>query len=121
MKIVVDMNLPPAWVRLLETGGHTALHWSLVGDGRAPDTEVMAWARTNGFVVFTHDLDFGALLALTAQVGPSVIQMRTDDVTPDAQGQNLLAALQRFAGPLADGALISLDEVRTRVRILPIK
>jgi hypothetical protein len=33
----------------------------------------------------------------------------------------LPAALRRFAGPLADGALISLDEVRARVRILPIK
>ena len=81
----------------------------------------MAWARTNGYVVFTHDLDFGALLALTAQLGPSVIQMRTEDVTPEAQGENLLAALQRFAGPLADGALISLDEARARVRVLPIK
>ena len=25
----------------------------------------MAWARDNGHVVFTHDLDFGTLLALT--------------------------------------------------------
>lgn len=81
----------------------------------------MGWARANGCVIFTHDLDFGALLAIAAQVGPSVIQMRTNDVTPDAQGRNLLAALERFAGPLADGALISLDEARARVRVLPIK
>ena len=100
--------------------GHTAVHWSLVGDHKATDAVVMAWARTNGYVVFTHDLDFGALLALTAQTGPSVIQMRTDDITPEAQGAKLLAALQRFAGPLVDGALISLDEVRARVRVLPI-
>ena len=56
MKIVVDMNLPPAW-------GHMAMHWSAIGDGKASDSEVMAWARTNGYLVFTHDLDFGALLA----------------------------------------------------------
>src|SRR5262245_56101629 len=115
------MNLPPAWVPALEAGGHTAVHWSSVGDSRAPDVAVMAWARANGCVVFTHDLDFGALLAATAQVGPSVIQMRTNDITPEVQGENLLAALQRFAGPLADGALISLDEARARVRVLPIK
>jgi predicted nuclease of predicted toxin-antitoxin system len=121
VKLVVDMNLPPAWVPVLEAAGHTAVHWSAVGDPRATDTVVMGWARANGCVVFTHDLDFGALLAITAQVGPSVIQMRTNDVTPDAQAGNLLAALQRFAGPLADGALISLDEARARVRVLPIK
>ena len=120
MKIVVDMNLPPAWVPV-QAGGHMAMHWSAIGDGKARDTEVMAWARTNGYLVFTHDLHFGALLALTAHVGPSVIQMRTEDVTPETQGNSLLMALERFAQPLADGALISLDEVRARVRLLPIK
>ena len=121
MKLVVDMNLPPTWVPVLEAGGHTAVHWSSVGDHKATDSAVMEWARTNGFVVFTHDLDFGALLALANQIGPSVIQIRTDDITPEAQGANLLAALQRFSESLTDGALISLDEIRARVRVLPIK
>ena len=31
----------------------------------------MAWAREHGFVVFTHDLDFGHLLALTHAAGMS--------------------------------------------------
>ena len=65
--------------------------------------------------MFTHDLDFGALLALTAQVGPSVIQMRTDDVPRPKPRERILLALHRFAGPLTDGALISLDEVRAHV------
>lgn len=34
----------------------------------------MAYARANGLVVFTHDLDFGVLLALTRGAGPSVLQ-----------------------------------------------
>jgi predicted nuclease of predicted toxin-antitoxin system len=70
VKIVVDMNLPPAWVPVLEAGGHMAMHWSAIGDGKASDTEVMAWARTNGYLVFTHDLDFGALLALQPTSAP---------------------------------------------------
>ena len=41
----------------------------------------MAWARENGYVVFTHDLDFGTLLALTRDAGPSVIQVRTHEQT----------------------------------------
>jgi hypothetical protein len=32
----------------------------------------MAWARANGHVVFTHDLDFGTTLALTHAADPSV-------------------------------------------------
>ena len=31
----------------------------------------MDWALTNGYAVFTHDLDFGTLLALTHATGPS--------------------------------------------------
>lgn len=59
MKLVVDMNLSPSWIPVLETAGHEALHWSAVGNPCAQDSEVMAWARQNKYVVFTHDLDFG--------------------------------------------------------------
>jgi predicted nuclease of predicted toxin-antitoxin system len=31
MKILLDMNLPPAWVDFLENQGFQAIHWSNVG------------------------------------------------------------------------------------------
>jgi predicted nuclease of predicted toxin-antitoxin system len=43
----------------------TAVHWSSIGDARAPDTALMSWAQETDHIVFTHDLDFGALLAFT--------------------------------------------------------
>jgi len=43
----------------------------------------MAWAREHVHVVFTHDLDFGTLLALTRASGPSVIQVGSQDVLPE--------------------------------------
>jgi len=84
MKLVVDMNLSPTWIPVLQAGGHEARHWSDVGDPCAQDSEVMTWARQCGQVVFTHDLDYGALLAVTGAEGPSVIQIRTTDITPEA-------------------------------------
>ena len=54
----------------------------------------MAWAGEHGSVVFTHDLDFGSLLALTQAVGPSVIQVRTQDVT-DVRLQDVMGVLAR--------------------------
>jgi predicted nuclease of predicted toxin-antitoxin system len=62
MKILIDMNLSPAWVSVLEEAGHTASHWSTIGSLNAPDREVLLWAKANGYVLFTHDLDFGAIL-----------------------------------------------------------
>ena len=59
VRIVIDMNLSPSWVHLLQAYGWLAVHWSSVGDPRAGDREIMEWAVENGYVVFTHDLDFG--------------------------------------------------------------
>ncbi len=59
------MNLSPDWVPFLHEHGLEAVHWSAVGAHTAPDSEIMQWARDNIRVVFTHDLDFGILLAHT--------------------------------------------------------
>ena len=69
VQLVVDMNLPVAWVAELAHHGWSAVHWSTVGDPRAEDSVIMAWALANGRVVFTHDLDFGTMLALTHATG----------------------------------------------------
>jgi predicted nuclease of predicted toxin-antitoxin system len=64
MKILIDMNLSPEWIPVLETEGWSAKHWSHIGNPKAEDKEIFAWAAANDYIVFTHDLDFGAILAL---------------------------------------------------------
>lgn len=120
MKLLVDMNLSPEWVEVLEKHGWESCHWSAVGNPRAVDTVVMAYARDNGYVLFTHDLDFGNLLAVTNVSGPSVIQVRTQDVSPEHLEPLLVAALHQFETELETGALIVVDEARLRARILPL-
>lgn len=121
MKLLVDMNLPPAWIPALESNGYEAVHWSEVGNPKAADSELMAWALQNGYVVFTHDLDFGALLASSSAEGPSVIQIRTQDVTPKLLVSVLVDALTQFSDHLERGALISIDSDQARVRVLPLR
>ncbi len=121
MRLLVDLNLSPEWVAVLKKAGWEAIHWSTVGNPRAEDSEIMAWARAQKHVVFTHDLDFGTLLALTRAGSPSVIQVRTQDVTPVAIGALVVNALRQFEDPLEKGALTVLDEARARARILPLE
>jgi predicted nuclease of predicted toxin-antitoxin system len=90
-----------------------------VGDPRAKDRTIMDWAA-NGYIVFTHDLDFGTMLALTHATGPSVLQVRAEDVLPDHLEGVVIAALKQHEGDLASGALVVVDESKSRVRILPI-
>jgi predicted nuclease of predicted toxin-antitoxin system len=81
----------------------------------------MNWARANEYIVFTHDLDFGTLLALSGAEGPSVIQVRTQDVMPSHLEKIVVATIRTYEAVLETGALITIDEARARIRILPIK
>lgn len=120
MKILVDMNLSPTWVPFLAAHGSEAVHWSTVGQPSAADSEILSWAEANGFIVFTHDLDFGMLLAARKTRGPSVIQVRTQDVLPSVIGDTVLRAIEAARYHLDAGALVTVDRVDQRIRVLPI-
>ncbi|MEW6103486.1 MAG: DUF5615 family PIN-like protein [bacterium] len=121
MKLLIDMNLSPNWVEVFEREGWQTLHWSTVGDYGATDYVIMKWACENGYVVFTHDLDFGALLATTRAQGPSVIQVRTQDVLPRNLRYRLVQILRQYESVLEKGALITMDETKSKVHILPFQ
>ena len=114
------MNLSPEWAPGLRKHGWEAVHWSTVGDPRASDRDIMTWAAARRYVVFTHDLDFGTMLALSHEAGPSVLQIRTDDTLPDYLEGSVLAALNQHEADLSSGALVVVNESRSRVRVLPI-
>lgn len=120
VRLVVDMNLSVEWVAELVRHGWSAVHWSTVGDPSAEDSAIMAWALANGYVVFTHDLGFGAMLALTHAAGPSVLQVRGQNVLPEDIGPVVIAALRQYDDALARGALVVVDLRRSRVRVLPL-
>lgn len=121
MKLLIDMNLSPLWIKALETQGHEGVHWSQIGDPAAPDREILEYARKEEYVVFTHDLDFTRLLALTRADGPSVIQLRSQSVLPQEAGSLVFATLQQHEQLLRRGALVVIDAATSRARILPIK
>ena len=121
IKIIVDMNLPPRWVTVLKNEGWDAVHWSSIGNPGANDTDIMRYAKNGGYAVLTHDLDFGAILAATGWNTPSVIQVRTQDVFPQAIGHLVIATIKQFSEEIKKGVLISINKNRSRARILPIE
>jgi predicted nuclease of predicted toxin-antitoxin system len=121
MKLLVDMNLSPKWVGLFHDSGWEAVHWSAVGQPTARDSEIMTFAAANNFVVVTHDLDFSAILAVTHGKKPSVIQIRSEDVSAEFIGKQTVAALRHMLAELEAGALLTIEVGRTRLRLLPIQ
>lgn len=120
MKILIDMNLSPSWVEFFKKSGIESVHWSSIGDPTAEDFEIMQFARNNNFIVFTHDLDFGSILSISKFQKPSVIQIRSQDIMPSNIGSRILIALNQFENILNDGALIIIDNIKVRARILPL-
>lgn len=72
-------------------------------------------------VVFTHDLDFGAILAATDANSPSVFQIRSQDVSPKRLSALVLSSLKQFEERLNEGALVTVNEKQARVRLLPLR
>lgn len=71
-------------------------------------------------MVLTQDLDFGTLLALTHAKGPSVLPVRGQNTLPESLGDLVAAALRHHEDALISGALVTVEEGKNRVRILPI-
>jgi len=67
----------------------------------------------------THDLDFGEILAVSNSQKPSVIQIRSVDVSPDTIGKSVLKAINQFKKDIESGALVTIDLTKTRLRSLP--
>ena len=123
MNILLDMNASPEWVEPFQKAGFGCLHWSKVGDPKADDEIIFQWAAHNGYVIYTHDLDFGAILAATNAQFPSVIQIRTQKFFPDdpASVAKITKYLRDFSQLLSSGALVTIDEANARVRVLTIR
>jgi predicted nuclease of predicted toxin-antitoxin system len=120
VKLLLDMNLSPDWVPFLQQAGIDSTHWSSIGRATAPDVEVMSWARDNGHVVFTNDLDFSALLAMTRAKGRVFCNFDSRICSPTPVGQLVLHVLQQHRDSLDNGAIVTLAQNATRVRVLPL-
>ena len=119
MRLLVDRNLSPRWVKRFAQDRITAVHWSSVGRADAPDAELMDYAREASMVVLTHDLDFGGILAATRQTRPSVVQIRAANLDPEIIGGHVITSIRRVMQDLETGALLTIYPERARLRLLP--
>lgn len=121
MKFLVDMNLSPLWPEAFAAVDLFCVHWSAIGKANTSDPEIMAYAKQHEFTVLTGDLDFGKRLAFTRDSKPSVVQLRFRDYRPKAIRSRVLLIISQLSSELAGGALVTIDEQRTRLRLLPFR
>jgi predicted nuclease of predicted toxin-antitoxin system len=108
-------------VQALRRQGHEAVHLREEQLERLPDSDILEKARRERRIVVTFDLDFGDLLAAGGHLLPSVIIFRLRDQTPSSVTPKLLEIVSHQGGELETGMLIVVEEMRYRVRRLPIE
>ena len=75
----------------------------------------------HGYVLLTHDLDFSAILAATHGDKRSVVQIRSENVSPEVIGRAVVRAVRQMEAELDKGALLTLEPSRMRLRLLPLR
>ena len=120
MRFLADMGIAQSTINWLKSNGYDSIHLRERGLQRISDTEIVKIAKKEKRIILTCDLDFGDLMAASQDICPSVIIFRLDNEKPKNVNKRLAQILKESSHALEKGAIISVDELRHRVRLLPI-
>jgi predicted nuclease of predicted toxin-antitoxin system len=88
---------------------------------KAQDVEILDRARSEERICVTLDHDFHAHLAESGGGRPSVVFLRVQSMDAAGQAELIRSICVKYAEALRDGAAISADRERARVRRLPLR
>lgn len=120
MRFLADMGISQSTIHWLREKGYNAVHLREEKLHTISDMDIIRKAREENRIILTCDLDFGALMAASEGISPSVIIFRLENEKPDNINRRLKDVLEQSHNELEKGAIISVEEIRHRVRLLPI-
>lgn len=121
MRFLADMNISPLTVEALREQAWDVLRVSEVLPANATDLEILEWARRQGRIVITQDLDFSALVVLGGYRQPSLVTLRLSTASPDIVTRRLLSEVPHLEEALRDGCAVTIDDAAVRLRSLPLQ
>ena len=115
-KFLADECASGALVRAVQAAGHDVVLSSATARS-ADDEDVRALAVREGRILLTEDNDFGDLTVRLGLATLGVIRVNLKPLDKPAQVRRLLSALA-VLGDQIEGALVTIEAARTRVRKL---
>ena len=115
------MDVSRGLIEWLREYGYDAIHLREQDLKRLPDSQIFAKATAENRIILTCDLDFPEIVALSGASSVSVVVFRLSNT----RTANLITRLARVLEDsaqdhLEEGAIISVEDSRHRVRLLPI-
>ncbi|MGC4053986.1 MAG: DUF5615 family PIN-like protein [Paludibaculum sp.] len=120
-RVLLDQGISPVTAGLLREQGFDAIHVCELGMERAEDAQILEIARLESRVCVTLDHDFHSHLAATGHGRPSVVLLRVQSLDSRGQAELIEAILRQCELVLVEGAAISADRERIRIRRLPLR
>ena len=120
MKLLLDQGLPRSAGELLNRAGVDTTHVGEIGYASAEDDMILQLGKNEGYVIVTLDADFHTSLALSGATKPSVIRIRIEGLKAIAAAKLIKAVLAQCIQDLENGAAVTVQEGRIRVRRLPL-
>jgi predicted nuclease of predicted toxin-antitoxin system len=120
-RLLLDQGLPRLAVQELQRLRFDVVHTGDIGMAAADDSEILVHARLESRIVVTLDSDFHTLLALSNESGPSVVRIRIEGLRGSELSSLLAKVLESCEADLRHGAMVTVEEGRVRVRLLPLK
>lgn len=121
MRFLGDIPIGRATLAHLSAQGHDAIGAAQRLSPRANDSEIIRIAAAEQRVVLALDIGMATLVALSGELLPSVITFRTTRCNALALNRRLDEILPHIAADPERGALVTVDDLRVRIRRLPVK
>lgn len=121
LRFVADVHISPLTVTALKLQGYDIVRSTDLLPATAADAEILEFARVDGRIVVTQDLDFSMLVALSKQSQPSLITLRLSFAKPDVVTQKLLEVLPTLESELTEGIAVTINDDTVRIRKLPMR
>ena len=120
MRFLADMGVPASVVTELRRMGHEAVHLREQDLQRLQDEEVLQKTIAENRILLTFDLDFSEIVALSGNQRVGVVLFRLRNTRADHVMERLEKILAESSDALEQGAVVTVEEHRHRVRRLPI-
>lgn len=113
MRVLLDSCIWPGAKRDVAGAGHQ-VEW--VGDWESDpgDADILAHAARHAQTIVTLDKDFGELVVALGHAHAGIV--RLVDVRHDRQGTLCAELLERYGQELVQGAIVTAEPSRVRVR-----